>query len=39
MAHNKINKLELTWIGKEEETFAVEPRLLIENQQFSYAGG
>ena len=35
MAHNKINKLELTWIGKGDESLAIEPRLLIENQEFS----
>lgn len=32
----KINKLELTWIGKDEETMPVEPRILIENQEYSY---
>lgn len=38
MAQNKINKLELTWIGKEDEPLAIEPRLLIENQQYSWGG-
>lgn len=36
MAQNKINKLELTWIGKDEEPLAVEPRLLLETPQYSY---
>lgn len=35
MAQNKINKLELTWIGKDEEPHAVEPRLLIETPKYS----
>ena len=38
MKQNKINKLELTWIGKEDEPLAIEPRLLIENQEFSGGG-
>ena len=38
MAQNKINKLELTWIGKEDTPLAIEPRLLIENQRFSWGG-
>lgn len=36
MAQNKINKLELTWIGKDEEPLAVEPRLLIETPRHSF---
>lgn len=36
MAQNKINKLELTWIGKEEEPMAVEPRLLLVTPEYSY---
>lgn len=28
---NKLNKLELTWIGKDEERPAIEPRILIED--------
>ena len=36
MAQNKINKLELTWIGKDEETPAVEPRLLIDTPEYSF---
>lgn len=36
MTQNKINKLELTWIGKDEEPLAVEPRLLIETPKHSF---
>lgn len=36
MAQNKINKLELTWIGKEDEPLAVEPRLLLETPEYSF---
>ena len=36
MAQNKINKLELTWIGKDKEPLAVEPRLLIETPKHSF---
>lgn len=36
MAQNKINKLELTWIGKEDEPLAVEPRLLIDTPEYSF---
>ena len=36
MAQNKINKLELTWIGKEEEPAALEPRLLIDTPEYSF---
>ena len=36
MAQNKINKLELTWIGKGEEPLAVEPRLLLETPEYSF---
>lgn len=36
MAQNKINKLELTWIGKDEEQLALEPRLLIYDKEHSY---
>ena len=31
-----MNKLELTWIGKEEEPMAVEPRLLLVTPEYSY---
>lgn len=36
MAQNKINKLELTWIGKEDEPLAVEPRLLLDTPEYSF---
>lgn len=36
MTQNKINKLELTWIGKENEPMAVEPRLLLETPEYSF---
>jgi adenine-specific DNA-methyltransferase len=36
MATNKLNKLELTWIGKDDERPAIEPRILIESQNYSY---
>lgn len=31
-----INKLELTWIGKNDERQPLEPRILIENKEYSY---
>ena len=36
MTQNKINKLELTWIGKDEEPLAIEPRLLLETPEYSF---
>lgn len=36
MAQNKINKLELTWIGKNDEPLAVEPRLLLDTPKYSF---
>lgn len=36
MAQNKINKLELTWIGKEDEPLAIEPRLLLDAPEYSF---
>lgn len=36
MAQNKLNKLELTWIGKYDEQKPLEPRILIENPGYSY---
>lgn len=36
MAQKKINKLELTWIGKDEEPAALEPRLLIDTPEYSF---
>ena len=39
MQQNKLNKLELTWIGKyDEERKPLEPRILIENKDYSYGG-
>jgi adenine-specific DNA-methyltransferase len=35
MATNKLNKLELTWIGKDDERPAIEPRILIEDPTYS----
>lgn len=35
MKQNKYQKLELTWVGKGEET-PLEPRILIENPEYSY---
>ncbi len=36
MPQNKLNKLELTWIGKYDEHDPLEPRILIENKEYSY---
>lgn len=36
MKNNKLQKLELTWIGKDDEREAIEPRILIENPKYSY---
>lgn len=36
MPQNKLNKLELTWIGKYDKRVPLEPRILIENKQYSY---
>lgn len=36
MVQNKINKLELTWIGKDDEPLAIEPRLLIDTPEYSF---
>lgn len=36
MQQNNKNKLELTWIGKYEERKPLEPRILIENKEYSY---
>ena len=35
MAKQKLQKLELTWIGKGDEP-KLEPRILIENPEYSY---
>ena len=38
--HNKrLQKLELTWVGKYDEKPALEPRILIENPEYSYGLG
>ena len=34
--NNNKNKLELTWIGKYDERKPLEPRILIENEEYSY---
>lgn len=37
MSQNKLNKLELTWIGKyDEDKQPLEPRILVENSEYSY---
>lgn len=33
---NKLQKLELTWIGKDDSREPIEPRILIENPDYSY---
>ena len=38
MAKNNLQKLELTWIGKGDDP-KLEPRILIENPEFSYWEG
>ncbi len=36
MAQDRLQKLELTWIGKDKPREALEPRILIENPDYSY---
>lgn len=36
MSQNKLQKLELTWIGKDDDREAIEPRILIEDPKYSY---
>ena len=36
MTQNNLQKLELTWIGKDDEREAIEPRILIEDPKYSY---
>lgn len=36
MAQNGINKLELTWIGKEDNPAPLEPRIFLDSPQYSY---
>lgn len=33
---NKLNKLELTWIGKDDEPLVIEPRLLLYTPEYSF---
>ena len=35
MTKNRLQKLELTWIGKDDKREALEPRILIEDPQYS----
>lgn len=32
----KLNKLELTWIGKDDDPIALEPRILLESLEHSF---
>ena len=36
MSHDRPQKLELTWIGKDDDRQAIEPRILIEDPKYSY---
>ncbi|MFR9543051.1 MAG: site-specific DNA-methyltransferase [Rikenellaceae bacterium] len=36
MAQNRLTKLELTWIGKDDKSEALEPRILIEDCDYSF---
>ncbi len=36
MPQSKLQKLELTWIGKDDAREAIEPRILIEDPKYSY---
>lgn len=36
MSQDRLQKLELTWIGKDDEREPLEPRILIENPAYSY---
>lgn len=36
MAQNKLQKLELTWIGKDDGRENIEPRILIEDSRYNY---
>ncbi len=36
MSQNKIQKLELTWVGKYDKREPLEPRILIEDSKYSY---
>jgi adenine-specific DNA-methyltransferase len=36
MVQDKLQKLELTWIGKDDKREPIEPRILIENPKYSH---
>lgn len=36
MSQDRLQKLELTWVGKDDKREPVEPCILIENNQYSY---
>lgn len=36
MAQKRLNKLELTWIGKDDEPVALEPRILLDSPENSF---
>ena len=36
MTQNKINKVELTWIGKHDDSQSIEPRLLLEIPEYGF---
>lgn len=36
MAQDRLQKLELTWIGKDKQVEQLEPRILVENPEYSY---
>jgi len=36
MAQDRLHKLELKWIGKDDKRESIEPRILIENPKYSY---
>lgn len=36
MAQDRLQKLELTWVGKDDERVPIEPRILIEDPMYSY---
>ncbi len=36
MSQDKLQKLELTWIGKDDKREPIEPRILIENPKYSH---
>ncbi len=39
MAQNRQTKLELTWVGKYDDREALEPRILVEDAEYSYSVG